>query len=155
MLVVTVVVGALTVLGSGVASADRPVPRLTVYSETLGMFGDHDFCRGAVHVGLTTPTTKRGVLRLTLKSYGFIGNGSGWQRNPHCRVLVDAVTTSANNLYKETFIAATFGARPGQLVIRDIYTGSGPVSIGVNPYARDTPIRAPQGQAVGAMVLVP
>ena len=155
VLVMGMLVAALSAGGEGVANADRPLPRLTVYSENLGTFGDHDYCRGAVHVGLTAPTAKRGIVRLTLRSHGFTGNGIGWKRNPHCRALLVVATTSGAAPYKETLVPVSFGAKAGERVVRDIRSGSGPVNVGITPYATTTPVRTPQGQGVGAIVLVP
>ncbi|MFW0793152.1 enoyl-CoA hydratase [Gordonia sp. CPCC 205515] len=141
--------------GAGQAAADTQLPRLTVYSETIGTFGDHDFCRGAIKLGYTVPTGKRGVVRMTFTSHGFIGNGAGWRRNPTCRALLIVSTASATAINKETYVPIAFGSRPGQRITRDIVTGSGPVNIGVNAYALNTVVRTPQGQGVGAMALVP
>ena len=72
------------------AHADRGVPSVpnTPYGTSFGTFGNHDFCRGAVHFGLSAPANKPGFVRVTLTSSGFTGQGAGWKRNPRCGVLL-------------------------------------------------------------------
>lgn len=134
-------------------AAPQQLPRLTTTGNDFGTFGDRNYCRGSVNVGITSP--RRGVLRLTLTSHGFTGSGPRWSRERSCGVLFIATHTSAIAWAKETVIPATFRSRPGQRVVRDIATGSGLVSFAVNPYARNSPVRAPQGYGFGAYVVVP
>ncbi|KQR99454.1 hypothetical protein ASG12_01080 [Williamsia sp. Leaf354] len=136
-----------------VAPAPKPLQRLSVYGETLFTVGDHDFCRGSFTFSYSSP--KRGVLRLTLRSNGFTGNGRGWQKNPKCRTLVITTHISGNALFKETPFVAEFGRKPGEKVTRDIATGSGLVSFGVGTYAIGGPVRLPQSYPLGSYVIVP
>lgn len=57
--------------------------------------------------------------------------------------------------FRETPIRASFGPRRGERVSRLIYTGSGPLNIGVAPYALNSAVRTPQGQGVGYFAIVP
>ena len=139
--------------GPGAAQVAPQLPRLTTTGNDFGTFGDHDYCRGAVGVGLTSP--RRGVVTVTLRSHGFTGQGAGWARNPKCRVLFIATHTSATGYMRDTYIPATFGRRAGETVSRDIRTGSGLVELGITPYAKNVPVRAPQGYGWGAYFIAP
>lgn len=145
---------AMTLFGVGVGSAQPQLPRIG-YGDNFGMFGDHDFCRGTVNIGLTAPNGKRGVTRLTATSFGFTGNGKGWARNPKCRVLLMTTHLSGNAFYKQTLVPATFGPHRGERVTKDIFTGSGPVQFTIASYARGTTVRSPQSYGTGWLVLVP
>ncbi|MYR07695.1 enoyl-CoA hydratase [Gordonia sp. SID5947] len=147
-------VSAMTLLGAGAAVAQPQLPRVG-YGDNFGMFGDHDFCRGSVNIGLTSPKGKRGVTRVTATSFGFTGDGKGWAKNPRCRVLLMTTHLSANAFYKQTFIPATFGPRRGERVVKDIFTGSGPVQFTIASYARGTAVRSPQSYGTGWVILVP
>ncbi len=48
-----IVVAAGLVLGGGQGSAAPQLPRITVTGDNMGTFGDHSYCRGVLHVGLT------------------------------------------------------------------------------------------------------
>jgi len=145
--------GVVAAAPAGAAPTPKPVPSLPLYGDTIGVVGDHDFCRGAVTFRFTSP--KRGVARLTLTSRGFTGDGAGWKKNPTCRSLFIATHVSATALNAETFIPVAFGARPGERVVKDIATGSGLVGFNVNPYALNTPVRVPQGGYGVTYLIVP
>lgn len=150
------VVSAAAWLSAAPAHADRGVPSVpnTPYGTSFGTFGNHDFCRGAVHFGLSAPANKPGFVRVTLTSSGFTGQGAGWKRDPRCGVLLlESHMGSAG--FRETPIRASFGPRRGERVSRLIYTGSGPLNIGVAPYALNSAVRTPQGQGVGYFAIVP
>lgn len=147
------VLAALTLAAPPSGAAPQQVPRIASVGDNFGFFGDHAFCRGAVNVSITSP--KRGVARLTLTSHGFTGQGREWSANPNCKTLLIVTHTSANAFFKETYIPASFGPRPGEKVTRDIRTGSGVVNFLVSPYAPNAPVRTLQGQGVGYYLLVP
>ena len=98
---------------------------------------------------------KPGVLRVTLRSFGFTGNGKGWARNPRCTVLIGYTYTSVRNLRGELWDRVTFAARPGQRVTRDIPTGSGLVALVIGTYSVNSPVRAMQGPGVSFYPIVP
>ncbi len=145
--------GVVAAAPAGAAPPSKPLPVFTLTGDNFGMFGDHDFCRGTVNVRLTTP--KRAVVRVTFTSNGFTGNGPGWVRNPRCRVLLAFTHTSALTLYKQTFVPASFGTKPGEKITRDIVTGSGLVSIGATAYATNTPVQVPLAYGAGFYAIVP
>ncbi|GGF15633.1 hypothetical protein GCM10007298_09570 [Williamsia phyllosphaerae] len=145
--------GFATAAPAAAAPREKPVQGVTLYSNTVATFGDHDFCRGSANARYTSP--KRGVLRLTLTSNGFIGNGAGWKKNPKCRVLFIASQVSSVSLLGETFIPATFGSKPGQKITRDVRTGSGLVQFGLAPYSANSPVRVLQGSGFTSYLLVP
>ncbi len=145
--------GVVAAAPAGAAPPPKDLPRFAFFGENFGMFGDHDFCRGTVHVRLTSP--KRAVTRVTFTSNGFTGNGPGWARNPRCRVLLTFIHTSATAVQKETYVPATFGTRPGEKVTRDIVTGSGLVSVATTAYSTNTPVRLPQAYAISWYTIVP
>lgn len=149
-------VGALTWLGAGAASADKPLPGVFQYSNNIMTFGDHDFCHGAINVKTTTPKGKRGVIRTTYTSLGFTGNQPGWKRNPKCTVLVGVLDQGdVVPPYHEEFVRLSFGPRPGERVVRDFVTGSGPRIINFFPYAINNPVRVPQGYGLNFWTIVP
>ncbi|MFW0783710.1 enoyl-CoA hydratase [Gordonia sp. CPCC 206044] len=155
VMLVALVVAGLTMAGVGAAAAEPQLPRVVQYSENIGTFGDHDFCHGTFNVGMVAPKGKRGVIRLTLTSFGFTGNGAGWKRNPRCRVLMDINYASPSVGAREIFVPATFGPRRGDKVVRDIYTGSGPAVLSVWPYAAHNPLRVSQGYGSTFYTVVP
>ncbi|WP_233752097.1 hypothetical protein, partial [Gordonia mangrovi] len=113
------------------------------------------YCHGTLNARLTAPKGKRGVVRVTVTSFGFTGSGTGWKKNPRCTVVIGTSHISAIAFNEEHFFAATFGPRRGVSVSRDIVTGSGLVQFGVIPYTKNSPVRARQGYGVGFFVLVP
>ena len=158
-LVAGVAVAASAALGIGVrggvaeaAPKAQPLPHFTGTGDQFGLVGDHDFCRGAVHVTLTSP--RRGVVKVTLTSRGFSGQGAGWSRNPHCSTLF-IFTNGASLVPQEKFIPATFGREPGQSVSGELRTGSGLAQPVVRAYARNTPVRLPQSSGFVGWVVVP
>ncbi|MGC5258162.1 enoyl-CoA hydratase [Gordonia sp. DT218] len=155
VLLSVMLVGALSWLGVGTAAADRPLPKVSQYSDNIGTFGDHDFCHGAFNVGLSTPTGKRGIVRVTLTSFGFTGNAPGWKRNPKCRFLVNLNHTGSAVFSKDMFVPVAFGPRPGQKVQRDLRTGSGVAWIAVATYAANNPVRALQSYGSAFYTVVP
>lgn len=138
-------------LGGGAADAapPAPLPYFSGTGDSFGTFGNHDYCRGSVHVGLTSP--KRGVVRVNLTSHGFSGQGPGWTRNPRCGMLFIVKDAFVH----ETFIRASFGQRPGESISRDIRTGSGLVHLDVGTYATGTAVRTPMSYGMGAFTVVP
>lgn len=151
--VTVVAAGVWTGLSAAPAAAAPQLPRLSTTGENFGTFGNHSYCRGAINVGLTSP--KRGVVRATLTSLGFSGQGASWKRNPRCKVLFVITHTSGQAFGKETFVTGTFGPRRGQRVVKDVRTGSGVVEFSVVPHSPNSPVRALQGYGYGAYVLVP
>ncbi|WP_330433455.1 enoyl-CoA hydratase [Gordonia sesuvii] len=145
----------LTFLGPGTASAEPQLPRITQYSEDIGTFGDHSYCRGAFRVGMVAPNGKRGVVRLTLTSHGFTGDGASWRRDPNCRFITEITIFSATVVGQQTSIPVAFGPRRGEKVVRDIRTGSGPVSIGVLTYPSHNPVRLQQSFGAAFYTIVP
>ncbi len=138
-------------LGGGAADAAPQAKPLPYYSGTgnnFGTFGDHDACRGALNVGLTSP--KRGVVRVKITSFGLTGDGAGWKRNPRCSVVLIIATFG-----HEEFMPVTFGPKRGETASKDIHTGSGVVPLSIAPHAKNTPIRVPVGYGFGSYVLVP
>ncbi|MCP2176193.1 enoyl-CoA hydratase [Williamsia maris] len=145
--------GIATAAPAAAAPREKPIPGIALYGNNFGTFGDHDFCRGTVNYRFTSP--KRGIARLTLTSNGFTGNGSGWKKNPTCRVLFIATQISPASLYRETFIPAAFGSKPGQKITRDLRTGSGLAEVGVASYASNSPVRVLQGALAVSYLTVP
>ncbi|MGC4960864.1 enoyl-CoA hydratase [Gordonia sp. DT218] len=136
-------VSVLTFVGAGIGTA-APLQSTTLGSDNFGTFGDHDYCHGVMNARLSPPKGKRGVVRVNLTSFGFTGSGAGWQRNPHCRVVMGTSHISSIAWNQEHFLPATFGSRKGEQVSRDIYTGSGLIQFGVVPYSKDLPVRVRQ-----------
>lgn len=154
VLILSICVAVAALVGAGPANAaPRELPRLAITGDNFGTYGDHDYCRGALGTSLTSP--KPGVLRVTLRSFGFTGNGKGWARNPHCTVLIGYTYTSVRNLRGELWDRVTFAARPGQRVTRDIPTGSGLVALVIGTYSVNSPVRAMQGPGVSFYPIVP
>ncbi|MGC4960863.1 enoyl-CoA hydratase [Gordonia sp. DT218] len=154
ILAVVVAAAVMACVGAGSATSQPQLPKFSTTGDNFGTFGDHDFCRGTVNLGLTAPKGKHGVVRVTLTSFGFVGNGRGWARRPVCRVLMVATQTSGNSVLKQTPMPAAFGPRRGDRVTRDIVTGPGVALISVIPYTTKLP-RISQGNGAGAYVLVP
>jgi hypothetical protein len=143
--VVAVVVGALSLLGAGSAVAEPQLDRITIPSDNFGTVGDHASCRGALHVGAIAPKGKRGTVRITVTSYGFVGNGAGWAKNPKCRFLLRLTQWSAKYpLGRETFHPVAFGPKRGEKFVRDLNPGSGVGSFNVASYAINSPVQIPQ-----------
>ncbi|MGV9709872.1 enoyl-CoA hydratase [Gordonia sp. NPDC003424] len=153
---VAVTVGALSWLGAGGAAADTPIRGYYQYSDLSSMVGDHDNCRGTVRVRMSTPTGKRGVVRVTFTSFGFTGNQPGWHRNPKCTVRMAIVNQGPGLSRVERYYPMSFGPRPGQRYVRDIVTGSGPAIIGVAPLAINSPVlKTPVGSGPAFYAVIP
>ncbi|MFW0797733.1 enoyl-CoA hydratase [Gordonia sp. CPCC 205515] len=148
------VVGSMAWMGAGSAAAEPQLPRVMLYSENLGSFGDHAFCHGAYNIGLVAPKGKRGTVRLTLTSFGFTGSGSAWARDPHCRFKVQVSYNASSGLGKYFYVPVSFGPRPGQRVVRDVYTGSGPAHIGVGSVSSNN-VAALQSYGTSIITVVP
>lgn len=145
--------GVVAAAPAGAAPPPKDLPYFTVLGANFGTFGDHDFCRGSLNVRLSSP--KRAVTRVTITSFGFTGNGSGWTKNPRCRVLIGAINTNLFFTLSETFFPATFGPRPGEKVVRDIVTGSGLRQLLVGTYVAKAPVRTPQSYGTNFTYVVP
>ncbi|MEY1677478.1 enoyl-CoA hydratase [Gordonia sp. ABKF26] len=145
---------AAMVSGVGQATA-APIPNIALYGNNLGTMGDHSYCRGTVNVTIRTPQNKRGVVRVTARSAGFVGEGASWKRNPNCRVLFQTTYTSIRGYALHKWVPATFGTRPGSKKAWDVPTGSGPATVGITTYAINNPVRTPTGGLVGFHMLVP
>ncbi|MGJ0118548.1 enoyl-CoA hydratase [Williamsia sp. MIQD14] len=158
-LIAAVAVTAATLTGGVIAAVPasaappKDIPKISQYSDNIGAFGDHDFCRGAFNVRLSSP--KRGVTRVTLTSFGFTGNGRGWAKNPKCKLLIGTTFTSAKAFDRQSFFPVVFGTRPGEKVTRDFATGSGLVQLGVAPYAANNPVRVLQGYGASFYFIAP
>ncbi|MEE3851741.1 hypothetical protein VZC37_15470 [Gordonia sp. LSe1-13] len=92
-----------------------------------------------------------------MRSFGFTGNGPGWQRNPKCRFLIFLSQISAKYpLGKETFHPVSFGPRPGEKFVKELNPGPGLGSFSVATYAINQPVRLPQSYGgVGFLTVVP
>jgi len=145
--------GIATAAPAAAAPRDKPIPGVPVYGNVLNTFGDHDYCRGGIALRYTSP--KRGVVRLTMTSNGFTGNGAGWRKNPRCGVLIGVNNSNGLFTVSEKFFPATFGAKRGEKLVKDIVTGSGFREIGVASYARNTPVRVVQSFGVGLFGIIP
>lgn len=145
--------GFATAAPAAAAPREKPIPGIATYGNNFGTFGDHDFCRGSLNIRLGS--VKRGVVRVTLTSFGFTGNGPGWKKNPRCRVLIGV--NNSNGLFNlsEKFFPATFGAKRGDKVTQDVVTGSGLRLLGVSSYAANSPVRLPQAYGAGFYLIVP
>ncbi len=132
---------------------EKPIPGFTYYGDNFGTFGDHDFCRGSLNVRFTSP--KRGVVRVKLTSFGFTGTGPGWRKNPRCKVLIGVSNSNGLFLLNDKYFPATFGAKRGEKITKDIVTGSGFREIGVAAYATNTPVRLPQSSGLALIGIVP
>ncbi|MYR07534.1 enoyl-CoA hydratase [Gordonia sp. SID5947] len=135
LLLVAVAMSAMTWWGAGNVTAEPQLPRVTQYSENVGTFGDHDFCHGAFNIGMVAPKGKRGVVRITLTSFGFTGNGSGWARDPKCRFFALVNTTAGFG--KNEYFPVAFGRRPGERVTIESHPGSGPKAVTVSTSSSD------------------
>lgn len=140
--------------GSGAATA-APIPQVTFTGYNFGAVGDHSFCRGAINVSVNTVPKKRGVLRVTARSFGFSGQGATWKRNPKCKLLLWNVYTSARGLNKEKWVTVSFGPRSGEKRTWEIPSGSGPVSLGIGAFAPNNPVRVPAGYGSTIYMVVP
>lgn len=150
--VAVIVVASLT--GAGPASA-APIPQVSTTGYNFGIFGDHSYCRGAVSATVDAPKGKRGVVRVTVRSHGFTGDGASWKRNPKCRVLFGNYYTSARGYNLEKWVTATFGPRAGEKKVWEINTGSGPASLGFGGFSPNSPVRVPSGYGSTIYMLVP
>ncbi|MGC5258103.1 hypothetical protein ACPXCG_17305, partial [Gordonia sp. DT218] len=155
VLLLAVVVVALSLFGAGRVAAEPQLPRIALASDNVGTLGDHDYCRGAFNVSLVAPKGKRGVVRVTLTSFGFTGNGSGWKRNPSCRFLAYLSFAGTSNLDGEVFVPVSFGPRRGERIVRDLHTGAGPAMVAVGTVAINNPIRVQQGYVSRFFTQVP
>lgn len=154
--VVLIAVAVMAMLfGAAPARADRPLPSVTIWGHDIGTLGNHDYCRGSFRISLSTVKSKRGYVRVTATSHGFTGNGAGWSRNPRCSFLIGLVTIGSNSFYGEHYVPATFGRKPGQKVVRDVRTGSGPAQVGVQTYAARTAVRTPLAYGSVFYMIVP
>lgn len=151
---VVAVAAAMCLAGVGTASA-APIPQVSPTGYNFGTFGDHASCRGAINVTVDAPVKKRGVVRVTARSHGFTGEGSGWKRNPKCRVLFGNFYTSVRGYNLEKWVSATFGPRPGEKKVWEIATGSGPASLGFGGFSPNSPVRVPAGYGATIYMLVP
>lgn len=144
----------LVIAGVGQAGA-APIQHLSTTGNNFGTFGDHSFCRGSINIGLDSPPGKRGVVRVTATSHGFTGNGPSWERNPRCKLLINNVYTGGRGLYRDKWVTATFGPRPGEKKSWDVPTGSGLVVFTVNTHSDAGAVRPLQSYGFGAYLLVP
>ncbi|MDL9947146.1 enoyl-CoA hydratase [Gordonia sp. ABSL11-1] len=154
-LVCALTVGALAFVDSGSAHAEPQLPRIVQYTENIGTFGDHDFCRGSLNLGTVAPKDKRGVVRLTVASFGFTGNGPGWKRDPNCRFNLNYFVISAAVPYEWVSVPVSFGPRPGQKYVREIFTGSGVVDLGVGTAPLNQGKGTPKSFGTGMYMIVP
>ncbi|WP_164473815.1 DUF1990 family protein [Gordonia insulae] len=145
----------LSLLGAGRVAAEPQLPRVIQYSENIGTVGDHDFCRGSLNLGTVAPKGKRGVVRLTVTSFGFTGNGPGWKRDPNCRFRLNYAVISAAVGYRWISVPVSFRARPGQKFVREVYTGSGLVDLTVGTAPLHDGKGAPQSFASSIYTIVP
>lgn len=150
---------SLTVAGAGFVVAPpvsaAPLAQWGWMPKSFGTHGNNANCRGAVDVSLTVPDNKRGIVRMTVTSQGFIGDGPSWQQNPKCDLLFLANQTSGNSYNKETFFSASFGRERGQRVSQDLRTGPGVALLSVWTFKRNAPVRTPQSVGTASYVLVP
>ncbi|NDZ92970.1 enoyl-CoA hydratase [Streptomyces sp. SID6673] len=145
VLLLALVVAALSLLGAGRVAAEPQLPRIAIYSDNFGTVGDHNNCRGALNVGVIAPKGKRGTIRVTVTSFGFTGDGTGWTRNPKCRFLLRLTQWSAKYpVGKEEFYPVAFGPRRGERFVRELHPGSGIGSFNVATYAINQPVQVPQ-----------
>ena len=152
----TVAVAALTgvIAGPGDVNAAPELQRISVSGNQFATVGNHSFCNGVLHVSLTAAPREPGVVRVSLTSRGFTGQGPSWKRNPVCKLLVGTVHTSAIGYAQWNFFNANFGPRRGQKVVHEVRTGSGVVEFLVSTYARNNPIRLRQSVGVSYYMLV-
>ncbi|SDU67837.1 enoyl-CoA hydratase [Gordonia westfalica] len=129
--------------GAGEVSA-APLPQINTNGDTVGTFGDHSFCRGAVAFRIAAADKKPGVVRITAISRGFLGEGPTWKQNPKCTFRIRSAYTSGRGLDLEKWTRVSFGPRPGEKKTWDVVTGSGPATIGLTTYAINTPVRVLQ-----------
>lgn len=145
--------GVVAAAPAGAAPPPRPLPTLSIFSDVISTVGDHDFCRGAFRVGLSSP--RRGVTRMTLVSSGFTGNGAGWKRNPRCSFAVGVYNSNGLITLSEKYFTVSFGPRRGDSMTQDIVTGSGLRTLGVGTYAVRTPVRLPQSYPASLTYIAP
>lgn len=156
----TALVGtALTVMtvaaGAGEAAA-APLQQLNTTSTSINTLGDHSFCRGTITYKVESVTKKRGVVRVTATSHGFVGDGVTWKKNPRCRVLFRSGYNSVKGIYLEKWTTGSFGPRRGEKKTWDVMTGSGPASLALATYSSNSPIRVPTTvSGTTFLVLVP
>ena len=154
--VVSIAVAVMAMLfGAAPARADRPLGNIAIYSPIIATVGDHDHCRGSFDVGLSSKSRKPGVVKVTLTSRGFTGNGRGWTRNPQCRFLIGITALGSRAFYRDYWIPAAFGPRPGQKIVREVMTGSGLSTVAVQTYVSKTTVRTPQSLKTAFYLIVP
>ncbi len=150
--------GVLTVVASvtvGAGQADAgPLQQLNTNGNTFGTFGDHSLCRGAITYRIDSVAKKRGLVKVTATSHGFLGEGAGWKKNPRCRVLFKTEIHSGRGLFLEKWTTGSFGPRAGEKKVWDVLTGSGPGYIGITTYAVNSPVRIPQSPAGPAFFMI-
>ncbi|WP_168704886.1 enoyl-CoA hydratase [Gordonia paraffinivorans] len=139
--------------GVGVSSA-ASIPQVSTTGNDFGMFGDHSFCRGSVRVTLDAPEKTRGIVRVTVRSHGFTGEGASWKRNPKCRIKFASIYTRARAYYAYKWNTVSFGPRRGETKTRDVHTGSGLVGFTVSAYSANSPVAVPQSYGYGGYLLV-
>lgn len=108
---IVMAVAATMLVGTSAASAEPQLLRVALYGENIATGGDHAYCRGAYGVRMVSPVGKRGVVRMTLLSHGFRGDGAAWKRDPHCRFLAIVSYTSSRTLFSENVIPVSFSSR--------------------------------------------
>lgn len=152
---IVMAVAATMLVGTSAASAEPQLLRVALYGENIATGGDHAYCRGAYGVRMVSPVGKRGVVRMTLLSHGFRGDGAAWKRDPHCRFLAIVSYTSSRTLLSENVIPVSFSSRPGERVVRDLAIGSGPAKIEVGTYARNSRVRLLQSYPLVFWTVIP
>ncbi|MDL9936487.1 enoyl-CoA hydratase [Gordonia sp. ABSL1-1] len=141
--------------GAGEASPLRPLWKSTGLSDNFGTVGDHANCRGAMHIDLYATPHKPGYVRVSLTSFGFIGDGPGWRKDPHCRFLVGHAMRSSLGLERWAFWPASFGPKRGQRVMHDVRVGSGLAVFGIGTFQLHNPVRVPLSYGVNYYTIVP
>lgn len=142
------VVAGLTANTSPASAA--PLQQLNLYGNNLSAIGNHSHCRGAIHIGFSAPKGKRGHVRATFTSHGFTGDGSTWNRNPHCRVGLSINVWSGAPRFYNTSV--TFGAKRGERIVHDIRTESGLAMVSIAPRAPGSNVSLPTAVQIYTVV---
>ncbi len=140
--------------GAGEVSA-APLPQINTNGDTVGTFGDHSFCRGAVAFRIAAADKKPGVVRITAISRGFLGEGPTWKQNqvhlPYPLCLHEWPRIGSREVDQGLVRTA-----PGEKKTWDVVTGSGPATIGLTTYAINTPpvrvLQTPKGSTFFMLV---
>lgn len=130
--------GAVPVTKS--AGPSVPVPAVYQYSQYFFTLGDHANCRGNVRYSVSAPKGKRGIARITFRSYGFTGDGPAWKKNPRCGLLVSTTKYNASSILDTTYYPIYFGTKP-EVVSRDLRIGSGPAILATSTVLLGSPVR--------------